>query len=262
MKEENFEVRDLRNGDWYWVERAILQYKKFNASDKLVYHALAYFVNQKQKCRPSTRTIMELTGLTQPTVLKSLKKLEEAKAISILRRSGKVSLYTLLKTKHLKNLSTKKENKTTKKERVGPLKKKGTNNNKEQKLNNNISKADEFSFSTYLKEMKEKARHIQIIALYWEFKKYKFDNVEQARMELRRNLKAAKDLVGYDDDDIIETMKALQKTEWLHKWTLETVGKFINDIMAAKRNKEPEPVRYEEVKMPDGKIVMRAIYKK
>lgn len=103
-------VRDLRNGGWHWVNTAVTRSPLLSASAKLVYMELTSFANQKsQKCYPSTTNLARLAKLTQPTVTKALKDLIRYKLIAIEYRRGKVSIYTLLKVNHIKNLGAKKE---------------------------------------------------------------------------------------------------------------------------------------------------------
>ena len=78
---------------------------------------------------------------------------------------------------------------------------------------------------------KDKKKHIKIIALYWKYKHYKFDNKEQYQGALKRDMRAASNLKGYSPPRITEVM------DWLDdnvdfRWTLETVGKFINDDLS------------------------------
>ena len=86
-----------------------------------------------------------------------------------------------------------------------------------------------FSFKDYLDGMlKDKQRHIQVIGLYWQFKCYKLENKEQAQSALKRDLRAARELIGYSNERIRETMEWLNdKTDF--GWKLETVNKYINE---------------------------------
>ncbi len=102
-------VRDLRNGEWHWVNTAITRSPLLSASAKLVYLELTSFANMKsQRCYPSTNNIARLAKLTQPTVIKALKELIKYKLIEVEYRKGKVNTYTLLKAHHLKTLGAKK----------------------------------------------------------------------------------------------------------------------------------------------------------
>jgi hypothetical protein len=99
---DQFEVRDFRNGDWYWCSKFILQDKRLTASDKVVYSVLASFVNNRQKCFPSTSKVASLAGITKRTVISSIKKLKNYKYIEVNAKKGKVSIYYLLKVKEVK----------------------------------------------------------------------------------------------------------------------------------------------------------------
>jgi len=104
------------------------------------------------------------------------------------------------------------------------------------------AKADEenFSFDGFLQEMKtNKQRHIQIIRLYWLAKKRRYENRKQADSAIRRDLKAASALAGYSDEQIQNTMKWLNKNfqGGVKRWTLETVGKYIDDYKNIKERR-------------------------
>ena len=115
--EKKPQVRDLRNGDWLWINKRILEHKNLNASDKLVYSALAYFANETdQKCYPSIEKLKKLTGLTRPTIIKAIRRLERVNAIRVERKEGRISIYYLLKITQLKNFTSKNKNRTSKKE--------------------------------------------------------------------------------------------------------------------------------------------------
>jgi alpha-N-acetylglucosamine transferase len=163
VEEEKFriQVRDLRNGDWFWINKQILEHKGLNASDKLVYSALAFFANEtNQKCYPSIPKLTELTTLTRPTIIKSLKNLEENRLIRIERKKGKVSVYYLLKTYQLKNLTSQKEELHQLKSDTTPVKNSNPNNLKEQSLiNNNIV------VKNFKQLMKTKAKLIEKLSM-------------------------------------------------------------------------------------------------
>lgn len=90
----------------------------------------------------------------------------------------------------------------------------------------------EWDFKKYLEGMEEnKRRDLQIIALYWKFKKFSFTNKKQAEVEIRRSLRASKDLVPYEDDKIWKTIEWLAKNAKF-KWTLESCIKYINEKLS------------------------------
>jgi len=124
----------------------------------------------------------------------------------------------------------------------------------------------EFSFSQKLKEMKEsKRRDIQIIALYWKWKHWFFDNKLQYQAALRRELRPAKNLIGYSDEDIKDTFKYLDEVMKPKKikWTLETTWKFIDDIRAGRRVKlsDDELIKLEYGTTEEKKSIYEKIKK-
>ena len=104
-----FEARDMRNGKWYWVQKEVLSSKKINASDKLVYSALAYFANNEtQECFPSYTRICELVNLHKNTVIKAIKALIKNNFISKKQKDGRANYYELLKISVKTTTSLKK----------------------------------------------------------------------------------------------------------------------------------------------------------
>jgi hypothetical protein len=90
--------------------------------------------------------------------------------------------------------------------------------------------------------LKDKNKHIQIIGVYAKAKKVVFENKEIQSSFIKRNLRASKDLVGYEFQKIVDTMKyLLEKADF--KWTLESVGKFIDENLNNINNK---PMTEEE----------------
>lgn len=85
--------------------------------------------------------------------------------------------------------------------------------------------------------LEDKQKHIRIIGLYARAKKIMFPNKEVQTSFIKRNIRAARDLVGYEQYKIIDTLKYLIE-EADYKWTLETVGKHIDDDLVAIKNKK------------------------
>lgn len=98
MEKQKPQVRDLRNGDWFWVNKLVLEHPYLTNSAKLIYHALAYWANNKtQKAFPNFKEIMRLTGLKRRILTTAIKQLEKYYFIEVKRDKGKISEYTLLK---------------------------------------------------------------------------------------------------------------------------------------------------------------------
>lgn len=90
---------------------------------------------------------------------------------------------------------------------------------------------EEFKFKEKLTQMaldEKRDFRMWIIALYWLMKGITFKNEEQYRAGLKRELQAAGMLKGYDKERIRETMEWL-KNNADFKWTLESVGKYIDE---------------------------------
>ena len=106
--------------------------------------------------------------------------------------------------------------------------------NKEKKETPIAASAAEgpWNFDSYLKKMRDSERRdVAIIGEYWFFKEFQFTSPAQCSVEIRRSLRAAKDLTAYDDERIMKVM------DWLYAnadypWKLETVLKFINEDLS------------------------------
>lgn len=97
MPEEIFEVRDRRNGSWFWCQNEMLK-TKIPHTIKLVYFALCSYANKNtETCYPSMNKIAEVAGISKRSVVRAMRVLEKARAIRIKKEKGKVSEYSLLK---------------------------------------------------------------------------------------------------------------------------------------------------------------------
>jgi DNA-binding MarR family transcriptional regulator len=93
-------IRNLRNGHWYWISRAILkQYGRILKSSGLaVYNVLAFYANSKsQTCFPSQKTIAGRLGLSLRTVNRKVRLLKDFKLVMTKRIRGHCCCYILLK---------------------------------------------------------------------------------------------------------------------------------------------------------------------
>lgn len=76
-------------------------------------------------------------------------------------------------------------------------------------------------------------KRIKIIALYWEYKGWQFQNKLQYEKALRRELRSSKELLGYDSKQIKEAMDVCDRE--FEIWTLESVGKIIENVVLGSR---------------------------
>jgi len=104
-------------------------------------------------------------------------------------------------------------------------------------------------------------RHIRIIGIWSRETGINIDNEEIMQSLIKRNLRAATLLKGYKDEDIIETIKVVKNTEWIKKFTLETIGKFIDGVSKNSIKKGPKVVGIEQYER-DGVRYARLIYEK
>ena len=91
MLEANFRVRDRRKRKWFWTENLIVDklMAKIGVHAHGGYSALIRWAdNDDQTCAPSLSVIMEKTGLTRPTVVKALKRLQQGRLVAIQRRQA------------------------------------------------------------------------------------------------------------------------------------------------------------------------------
>lgn len=71
-------------------------------------------------------------------------------------------------------------------------------------------------------------KRMKIIALYWGYKGWKFQNALQYNKALKREIRASGDLLGYTSQQITETMDFCDKE--FDMWTMETLGKQIENV--------------------------------
>jgi len=103
---------------------------------------------------------------------------------------------------------------------------------KVKNIKNILSSNDDFIFGDIIKKMiSSKDWRMPIIANYWQYRKISFENKDQYQSGLKRELRAVSMLKGYDLERIKKTMFYLNtQSDWLNKWTLETVHKSIDNI--------------------------------
>jgi len=100
-KGQRFEIRDLRNGDWYWIHKAVIQEyaQKVGAVGIVVYSFLASLVDNNQSCFPSQKYIAHRLGYSRATINRALRRLENIGLIRIEKRSRYHCSYFLLKVR-------------------------------------------------------------------------------------------------------------------------------------------------------------------
>ncbi len=127
------EQRTLKYGEWYWVDKAIIQKyaRKVGFLAIVVYDFLASMADESQTCYPSQGYIAQSLGCSRRSVSRAIKSLVGELLISVWKTSGKRAAFTLLQVKsdtHGTDLRHGRPEDGTK----GSI-----NNNKEQERENN-----------------------------------------------------------------------------------------------------------------------------
>ena len=98
MSDEKIKVRDLRNGDWYWINKVLLdEYgEKIKPIGIAIYNCLAAHANQEGFCFPSHKHIANKIGASVSSVQRGIRQLIKLNLV----RKGRQryhNLYYLLK---------------------------------------------------------------------------------------------------------------------------------------------------------------------
>jgi len=142
-KEIKNRVRDLRNEDWYWIPKAVIQKApKIRAAGIAVYNFLASLANKNQMCFPSQKYISKSLGYSRSYINEVLKRLEKNKLIKIEKKGRYHRTYYLLELRcqpertHVSDIANRDVNYTN------------TNNNKLTRINiNNNGNKNFLNFS-------------------------------------------------------------------------------------------------------------------
>jgi len=96
---KKFEIRDLRNGDWAWVYKAVISDPHLSHADVRVYSVLASFDNKNDDIFPSYETIAINANVSRRKALESIKRLVDVGYIKIEKGGGRklTNRYLLLK---------------------------------------------------------------------------------------------------------------------------------------------------------------------
>jgi len=98
MQDEKAKVRDLRNGDWYWISKVVLdEYgSKIQPIGIAIYNCLAEHANQEGFCFPSHKYIADKIGSSISSVQRGIRMMIKLGLISK-KRKRLHNVYYLLK---------------------------------------------------------------------------------------------------------------------------------------------------------------------
>jgi DNA-binding transcriptional regulator GbsR (MarR family) len=256
-----FKVRDLRKKEKFVMDDAYLNgYAKLcKPHGTCVYMSLCRHADKEQESWPSIERIADEHGISRWSVMRGIKELERWNIVKKIKEKDEKTkrqlnnIYVLIDKSEwvsapdgrvaVSNAENSKaefvpatrENGSRVAEnlqsRVARLNCKETQNegNTEYAAQTVAGDIDRFDFNAKLREMqKDKRRHIQIIALYWKAKGMSHENEKQHQAAIKRECRAACNLVGYDDARIQKVIDWLAQ-KFNSAWKLETIHKYIDE---------------------------------
>ena len=263
-----FKVRDKRRKERFFIDDEYL-----NGAAKIVgifgtgvYIALCRYANEEQSCFPSQERMAEQLGVSLASIKRGLKSLEKHNIITKKRiGKGKNNEYWLLDHREWKTgkviAPTEPSGEVSQTPHPAPTDPIRLPN--KEPIKGNVATEVATVYPSLLDELLEsKKRVLQVIGIWIKAKGLELPNKTIRESIVKRNLRSAKLLEGYDNGDIIETIQVLKNTDYLKKWTLETVSKYIDEVVAQKMKQGLKIVKFEEVIKSNGLKVMRAIYEK
>lgn len=204
----------------------------------LVYVCLCRRADKDQRSFPSIANMAKQHGVSRDTIIDGIKSLEAWNLIHVERKKGTNSVwknnrYTLL-DKSVWKAKPVADNTgyLSRPQQLNPV---ANTDSKDTHMKGNTYKdsaeasSAEWLLTDFIKELEDSEdRKLNIIALYFQIKQLKLTNQLQADGEVKRSLRAAKQLEPYEDQRLGDTMKWLEK-RGKFKWTLESVVKYINE---------------------------------
>lgn len=267
MPEPTFKIRDNRRKEMFRMDDEYLNgYARIcGVVATCVYVSLCRHANKEQSSWPSLRLIQEELAIgSHHTVVKAIRKLEEWKIIEVIRTKNQgnnrqeVNTYVLLDKTAWKQkpmapgahgadgISDTEPMAFHDQKPMAPGALEGNTTYKGKNAHKKVSarsvkaahadripekKSDENDPMT-LQEFvasceKSPQRHVQIIGNWADTVGTDLRNKGQWRQFIRRHLRAARALTPFSDSQIGEAFVKVKKSEWLDKFTLETLLKFL-----------------------------------
>lgn len=98
-KLDKFQVRDLRNGDWYWIHRIVNEKyaSKIKPIGLAIYTELASCADTNGEAWPTHKTLATKLGISKRSIIRGIKTLCDHTLIHHYYEKGKGSHYQLLK---------------------------------------------------------------------------------------------------------------------------------------------------------------------
>jgi DNA-binding transcriptional MocR family regulator len=206
---------------WISLHRKILlanhEPKEFMWNDSII-------MVKKGQLITGRNSLAKQTGIKPSTVERILKLLENEHQIEQ-QKTTKYRLITIVNWKEHQEKDNKRNSK-----RTASGQQADTNNNDNNVNNDNKDIAEEtsapFSLKDEIKKLEDSVRRdMNVIALYFEERKPDLQTKDQYQIALKRHLRAAKQLVPFTDNQILNGVKKAKFQT--PEWTLETVVKML-----------------------------------
>lgn len=227
----------------YGIEKAVLLYNfrywlklnRANQSNRHKKNGVEYYWTYN-----TTKSFSELFPyLPEGSIQRWLKDLEKAGAIIVSRfnkhKYDKTKWYTLPEFQIGDTLHQNGESNNQNGDTI-PDSNTQIENTHTSVVSNNSEESKEkkfYSFIGELTKLRDSPRHdLKVIALYWSVKGFVFENEEQFKAGLKRELRAASLLKGYSGTQIAQAIEYCKKN--YDVWTLETCAKRIADLINKK----------------------------
>jgi DNA-binding Lrp family transcriptional regulator len=266
--EEKIKMIDESGDRKYFTQIPNIVVNHSTAYEQSLYLIMKRIAGENGTCFKSLNNLAKMMGIHRNTLTKTIKELLEREWIKEIEpvkiRGGKVRQFMVVdiwvkNIKEYESIESASQMPTSESAsqndtgvpKVRPKTTRGasqmdTKKNPEEELIKEELLSDKpterikiFSYKEELDKLTSNPRRdLQVIALYWKYKDWTFENAEQFQSALKRDLRPAGQLKGYSNQEIIEVIDWLcEKVEF--KWTLETVNKYINeDLSLIKINKK------------------------
>lgn len=237
--------------DFLQIPHVLVRDSSLQPTDLIVYGVIYWLARLRdKKCTASNGYIAKRANCHKSTVRNCLSRLEEAGYVNrVFDEDGKRVEIVPLQVYPASNgappphqmarppASFDEQNNKSKEEKNNIVASDEDNKKQESQEGDDLS-GKEFNFDEKMEKMRNEdadklhGRMARIIYLYWSEKGYTFDTKEKYNTAYKRELPPAKKLAkaGYSGKDILDTIKYCRRA--YDEWTLETVGKRIDDYIA------------------------------
>lgn len=230
------------------------QLRGLDGYSQVLFMWLCSYADVDGKCFPSISTLKNDCGMSRDTVIRRLELLEERGLLQKTKSKKKGSKENAVNQYQIMILAddseveggSRSQRPRSSSQRLGgssrerlELKPSSLTKTKEPVAGKTATVSEEvFSSEKEVQKLitQTSRKDLRIIGLFFEWKQYEFENKPQFNLALKRNLRPAKDLIGYTKRDLETVFAKADKAskERNFEWTLETVAKMIPNIINRK----------------------------